>query len=311
MISRKEILAIKAAKLYYKDNKTQEEIANILNISRSTVSRLLSWARNKGLVQITVAPLFNEELAKLLHEKYGKQFIIVDLEGENETNVINAIGSAAAMYFINHVNHEMTVGITWGKTIAQMVEHVPSVPKRNVKIVQMVGCLGNPQRDVHAPSLVLQLARRVNAQAVLLPAPGIVADITVKNALLKEQIIQDVFSIFSQIDIAFVGIGSLSTNSLIIQDSLLSAQDIEHLYARGAVGDIALRFFNAAGAAIETEVNAKVIGIDLERLKTIPTVVGVAGGIHKTQAIRGALRGDLIDVLITDALTAEHLLEGG
>lgn len=311
MSDRKEILAIKIARLYYKENQTQENIAKALKISRSTVSRLLSWARKNGLVKITVAPLINEELANLLHEKYGKQFVIVDAEQEDPGHVTSAIGSAAASFFADHIGNEKIIGITWGRTIAQMVEHVQSMPKEGLTIVQMVGCLGNPQRDVHAPGLVLQLARRTNAKAVLLPAPGIVADVNTKNAFMREQAIQSVFRMFSCIDVAFVGIGVLTKDSLIIQDALLTEQDIKMLSNKKAVGDIALRFFDEEGRALRTEIDKRVIGIDLDQLRDIPMVIGVAGGISKLRAIHAALQGDIIDVLITDTFTAQHLLETG
>lgn len=47
----------------------------------------------------------------------------------------------------------------------------------------------------------------------------------------------------------------------------------------------------------------------LQQLRKVDRVVGVAGGVRKTAAIRAALRGGLVNVLITDRFTAERLLQ--
>jgi DNA-binding transcriptional regulator LsrR (DeoR family) len=81
--------------------------------------------------------------------------------------------------------------------------------------------------------------------------------------------------------------------------------------AAGAVGDINLRFFNSKGEAVPSEIDNSVIGLSLEQIRGIDRVVGVAGGAAKLNAIRGALAGRLVDVLITDHITANHLLDNG
>ena len=78
---------------------------------------------------------------------------------------------------------------------------------------------------------------------------------------------------------------------------------------RGAVGDICLRFFDAAGAPVQTPLDDRVISIELAQLKQVKRVVGIAGGKRKTAAIRGALAGGWINMLITDRSTAERLLQ--
>jgi DNA-binding transcriptional regulator LsrR (DeoR family) len=110
--------------------------------------------------------------------------------------------------------------------------------------------------------------------------------------------------------VAFVGIGAPTPDSVVMNDgSIITPQELEDLLQRGAVGDISLRFFDTYGQPVESDVNARVIGITLEQLAQVKRVVGVAGGADKQQAILGALRGNLVDVLITDSVTAAQLLE--
>ena len=91
--------------------------------------------------------------------------------------------------------------------------------------------------------------------------------------------------------------------------SIISQAELDGLLEKGAVGDIALRYFDAEGRGVESEINDRIIGITLEQLKRGPKVVAVSGGPHKVPAIGAALRGGLIDVLVTDSVTAEKLLE--
>jgi DNA-binding transcriptional regulator LsrR (DeoR family) len=93
-----------------------------------------------------------------------------------------------------------------------------------------------------------------------------------------------------------------------MQTGILTETDLAELKALGAVGDIALRFFDADGRPIEHPINDRIIGLDLNQIKAIPHVVGVAGGQGKYEVVRGAVRGHLVDVLITDELTATRLI---
>jgi DNA-binding transcriptional regulator LsrR (DeoR family) len=107
---------------------------------------------------------------------------------------------------------------------------------------------------------------------------------------------------------AIVGIGSLNSYSISVRDeTILTQADLDEAVANGAVGDLVNRFIDSNGRPVQAELNERIIGIDLDHLRQIPRVVGVAGGINKIEPIQAALRGKLIDVLITDQATAESL----
>ena len=89
--------------------------------------------------------------------------------------------------------------------------------------------------------------------------------------------------------------------------NIFSRAERAELQRLGAVGDICFRFYNLEGQPIKSSLMKRVIGIDLDKLRACNSVVGVAGGMEKMQAILGALRGGLIDVLITDQRTGEAL----
>jgi DNA-binding transcriptional regulator LsrR (DeoR family) len=114
---------------------------------------------------------------------------------------------------------------------------------------------------------------------------------------------------FKQLDFAFVGIGAPNPESVLIRDgSIISNSELGMLLQKGAVGDIALRFFDSQGQAVQSEIDNRVIGITLDQLKQSGRVIGIAGGPGKLPSIMGALSGKFINVLITDSVTAEKLL---
>lgn len=121
--------------------------------------------------------------------------------------------------------------------------------------------------------------------------------------------VQNAFQMFKKINVAFIGIGSASSTSFIRHHNILSDEDLANLRSLGAVGETALRFFDANGGAVLSELEEQIIGISLSDLKQIPRVVGMSGGPHKQEVVRAALHGKLIDVLITDHILARHLVD--
>jgi DNA-binding transcriptional regulator LsrR (DeoR family) len=106
-----------------------------------------------------------------------------------------------------------------------------------------------------------------------------------------------------------MGIGSVEPSRLLLSSgNVFTAEELAMLQERGAVGDICLRFFDPDGNPVITPLNERVISLKLEQLRRARRSVGVAGGPRKVNAIRGAIKGGWINVLITDHLTAHRLM---
>ena len=117
-------------------------------------------------------------------------------------------------------------------------------------------------------------------------------------------------ALFDRVSMALVGIGALEPSKLLASSgNVFSNEELEMLRSRGAVGDICVRFFDAQGKPVLMPLDDRVISMSLEQLKRVKRSVGVAGGKRKHEAIRGALLGGLINVLITDRFTAERLVQ--
>jgi DNA-binding transcriptional regulator LsrR (DeoR family) len=59
---------------------------------------------------------------------------------------------------------------------------------------------------------------------------------------------------------------------------------------------------------LHTAVDDRVIGIGAAQLRKVPRRVAVAGGVRKHAAIRAALLGGWVNVLITDLDEAQRLI---
>jgi DNA-binding transcriptional regulator LsrR (DeoR family) len=121
--------------------------------------------------------------------------------------------------------------------------------------------------------------------------------------------VSEALALFRQVTLALVGIGDLEPSKLLVSSgNRFSPAELDMLRDKGAVGDICLRFFDRGGIPIDSPLNDRVISMSLEQLRGVARTVGVAGGLRKMMAIRGALEGKWINVLITDRLVAEALV---
>jgi DNA-binding transcriptional regulator LsrR (DeoR family) len=156
-----------------------------------------------------------------------------------------------------------------------------------------------------------RLADLIGGEATLLPAPGIVGSRGARDVLLKDRFVREALDLFRKVTVALVGIGATEpSRALASSGNIFSPQELKLLAGKGAVGDICLRFFDVEGKPVITELNDRVISMDLDEMRVVRRVVGVAGGRRKINAIVGAVSGKLVNVLITDLGTAERMLAG-
>lgn len=305
-------LITKVARLYHERDYKQTEIAAQLDLSQATVSRLLKKAKSERIVRtvISVPTGAFPNLEDQLQRTYKlKDVIVVDCVQKEDP--MREIGAAAAYYVETTLKQGEVIGISsWSGTLLAMVDAMHPISRQTeAQVVQILGGVGNPSAETHANRLTGRLATLTNGEAHSLPAPGVVGSAESMRVMLEDQFTQKPLALFQSITLALVGIGAVEPSALLASSgNIFSPQELEHLQAQGAVGDICLRFYDAQGKAVSTSLNDRVIGLRLEQLRTVQRAVGIAGGERKTAAIRGALCGGWINVLITDRYTAENLL---
>lgn len=307
-------LILKVSKLYYEHHLTQLEISKRLSLSRPKISRLLKQAEEIGIVKINIIPYpgIHTELEEALEKKYGlKEAVVVEVSESNSQQAVSReVGVAAAEYFLRIVDNHQVVGMAWGTSLQAMVDAIPQADRSGVQLVQLIGGLGKPESEAHANYILRRLVAQIGCKLSILNVPGIVDKAEVKSAVLSDSHVRNLFNLFKKMDIAFVGVGVPTTDSVVMRDgTILTQSEMNMLLAKGAVGDICLRYFDNRGNPILSEIDQRVIGITLDEIKKIGTVVGVAGGPQKEQVIRAALLGKLINVIVTDHINAQKLVE--
>ena len=307
-------LMVKVARMYYVHGVRQQEITDTLGIHQSTVSRLLKRAREANVVRmiVEVPRGVYSEVEEQLEKQFGlREAVVVDCP-DDEVHMIQELGAAAAFHLESTLRPKERIGISsWSRHLLSMVDQLH--PTRRAEagvVVQMLGGVGTPDIQSQATHLTHQLSRLIGASPILLQAPGVAGSAKMRDMLLQETYIRDTIACFATLDVALVGIGDLKPSAFLESSgNSFSFSELESLRKIGAVGDICMRFFDERGEPVRSPLQNRVIGIDLPVLKRVNRIVGIAGGTSKFRAIKAAVIGKLINVLITDQKTAQKLLK--
>ncbi len=306
-------LLTKVARLYHEKGVRQPEIAAQLHLSQARVSRLLKEAAERGIIRTVVVPPagVHADLEDLVAAKYAlRDVVVVDVEG-SAADTLSALGSGAAAYLDSTLIGGDVIGVSsWSATLLAAVEVMR--PKRTQvadSVVQVVGGVGSPAVQMQATRLTGRLAEVTGGAPVFIPSPGLVGSSALREALMADPGVQAVLQMWSQLTVSLVGIGTLEPSPLLRRSgNSLAPEEQEELRREGAVGDVCLRYFDARGAAVESSFDQRVIGIGREDLLRVPRRIGVAGGEEKTDAVRAAVLGGWVNILITDLEVARALL---
>jgi DNA-binding transcriptional regulator LsrR (DeoR family) len=306
-------LVTKIARLYHEHGLRQPEIATRLHISQSRVSRLLKEAVELGIVRTIVVPPVgvHSQLEDDVRDRFGLADVVVaDAAGSDEYSVLSALSGAGSAYLETTLTGHDRVGISsWSSTLLATVDKMaPRTVSTADVIVQVLGGLGTASVQMKATHLVERMAAVTGASPVFFSAPGIVASRGARDAILDDQFAKEVLDEWSRLTVLLAGIGSVAPSPM-LKDSgnAISSSEIDLLSAAGAVGDVCLHFFDVNGSLVKTDFSERTVGIDADTLRAVPRRVGIAGGPRKYEAIRAALRGGWIDVMITDLETARRL----
>lgn len=311
---RLQLLAT-VADLYYVRQISQAEIAQRLGYSRSAISRLLSEAHEKQIVEIRVHhPLQRDvDLEMALRVRFGVQDARVARRGSLDYGQMLALlGRLGAAYLDEVWVEPCVVGLSWGTAVYEVASALQPRRLPGSEVVQLIGGIGRGDAQIDGPGVAMRVAQTVGGRYHTLNAPHIAADSAMRRALLAMPAIQDTLQLGLKASFAVVGIGSVAPErSSLLRAGYLSPTELAQIRATGAVGDICGTHFDANGRILDVDINRRVIGIDLRQLRQTPCqVIAVAGGQVKAAAIAGALRGELASVLITDSSAAERILAG-
>jgi len=303
----------RVAQMYHLDRRRQADIAAHLRISQATVSRKLKRAQEEGIVRTTVvAPsgTYSELEAALRSDFDLSEVIVVECSVDRDDAVMARIGEAAAHLLEATLRAGEIIGVSsWSETILRMVDNIHPLRSRQANyVVQTLGGIGDPTVQFHANQLTTRLAALTGAEARLLNAPGVAPSLEARQVLLGDKFVRETLGLFGRISLAFEGIGALEPSDLLARSgNIFTRRELSEIENAGGIGNISLRFFDAEGEFVRTALDDRVIGMTVEDRTRIDRVIALAGGQAKTEAIRGALRSGIIDLLITDKFTASRL----
>ncbi|MBY3069819.1 sugar-binding transcriptional regulator [Rhizobium laguerreae] len=307
-------LISRVAQMYHLEGRRQAEIAQHLRLSQATVSRMLKRAEAEDIVRTSVTPPVGtySELESALREKYDlPEAIVVECTEDRDGAIMARIGEAAAHLLEVTLAPGEIIGVSsWSQTIFKMVENIHPLKSAQAKyVVQTLGGMGDPSVQTHATQLTTRLARLTGAEPKLLAVQGVTTSREAKFLMQADPYVRETMDLFGSITLAVVGIGAVEPSELLARSgNIFSSRELSDLAEAGAVGDISLRFFDKNGKPVKTPLDDRVIGLPLEDLERVDRVIALAGGSKKTDAIAGALRVGVIDMLVTDKFTAQRLI---
>ncbi|MCJ7694657.1 MAG: sugar-binding transcriptional regulator [Anaerolineaceae bacterium] len=310
-IRQLELLA-EVASMYYEQELSQNEIADKFYISRSRVSRLLTMAKEKGIVTFKIHHTGERsfELEQMLKRKYHlDEAFVLNSNSFDYSHILHLMGVFAARYINNQLRQGQIIGISWGKSIAQTIEALK--PDRNLKLetVQIIGgtLVQNPVIDI--PALTHLMVDKFNATGIYLNAPLYMDNLEACCRLKEQPAIAFALNKARNADMIITGIGEVSEETFsYLLSGFDNSSELDLLCEKGAVGFICAQAFDINGEACYPEFNQSIVGVSLDELKNAKNVVAVSGGKRKGAAVLGALRGGYVKVLVTDLQCVQEVV---
>lgn len=310
-MTRAELVEI--ARLYYEKKMTQQEIADKLNLSRMAVSRAISKCHLEGIIEIKInyENSYND-IEEEITEKYGNIKTII-VPYDNDKEVLRKFLSEGAIRVLQkYVQNNKYIGIGWGSTLSELYKAIPDNNKRiDTTFVPLLGGYGNTDYKINSNNITSKIGNAFNGKSLMLHAPAIIENNDLKDTLLSDKYIKEVFSCYEKLDVAVIGIGNPNIKEASIYDSgYFSQGDIYELTNSNIVCDIvSCMYLDDQGEEHSLKFLERTIGISSKSFKKTPIRIAISGGENKHLANKIALKSKSINVLVTDEKTAQNLLK--
>lgn len=315
MIDTDELLSIRAAELYYEENKTQDEIGSILRLTRWKVGRLLAQAKASGFIRIEIVHPRARRLPveRRLREVTGlRDAIVVSSAGGSGNDDLQARTAQAAADYLSGLRPiPRTLGISWGRTLHEVAAQLKPGWAQGVNVVQINGGVSLNRQDGagDAAATAVTIAHKASGSATLLPSPAILERLETKRAIESDRAVAGVLNLASGASAYLFSAGQADEKSALVDSGYLTPAQISELVRRGAVGDIVGRYIDSNGDIVDHELDDRTVGIQLEQLRAATTAIAVIAGSNKHAIARAVVRSGLCSVLVTDEDTALALLD--
>jgi DNA-binding transcriptional regulator LsrR (DeoR family) len=304
-------VAVRAAWLYYVAGNTQHEIAQKLQIARTTAQRLVALAVERGLVKVRVNHKVASclELAIALRQRHSLVLCeVVPINADSIDQVLRKIAVAGAPVMESYLNdiEPKIIALSSGQTIKAVISELNKVARPQHRLISLVGTIA---RDGASDpyDAALQAAEKIGSKCFLLPAPLLADSAEERRQWCRHRLYKVVEELSNQADVAFVGIEDMRFGCSMHRDGFVTKEEVRELLDAGAVGDYLGWAFSRTGELVRVPSQERVTSIQLPRPSKKP-VIAFAGGADKAEAVLGALRGQWINGLVTDETCARTIL---
>ena len=305
---------VQCLELYYRQAQSQKDIARTLGVSAATVSRLLKRAYDDGLVRVELDLPRTPALESALVQRYGLRDAVVVPTG-GRADVREELGVAAAAYFEKVTEHGMHVGISCGFTLYQTVRALRERRLRDLELYPLSGESTLKLVDISPNTLVGMAAAkyRPHVTAYALPVQHLASArqlLRERRRLLRDPEVRRIYAGAQDVTVALAGIGFIGDQTpgfcALAETYGVSVKRLRQL---GVVGEINYQPFDVDGRIVDRPelrpLVQRVLAVDGPHLQALSRredrwVIAVAGGPGKLAAVRGALRGRFMNVLVTD-----------
>ena len=303
---------VQVARLYYEQDLSQQEIADKLGVSQSSIAKYLIQAREQGVVEIRVVDPSesSDMLARAIREQYRLDFAaVVPGSHKSLTLTLQAVGHVAAKYLAEHIDDAAILGIAWGRSTQSFADQLSAqdIDKADVSVVPLMGESSNERIHTRMNQLVEQCSEKIRATPHFLFYPMIVDSKALYNRIMEEEAVKKIANLWGSLDWVFMGIGVLPPTpgmNIYIPEALLP-----ELAQKKVVGDICCRYFDVEGHIVQSSFADRIVAVGAEHLKRTKRVIGIAAGAEKEKALRGALKTGLFSHIFIDQELASRVVD--
>jgi DNA-binding transcriptional regulator LsrR (DeoR family) len=303
--------AARAGWLYYIAGNTQEEIARKLGVSRQTAQRLVSLSVSEKLIRVRLDHPIGVclELAERLRHSFNIEFCEVVPSDPESTSTTVGVAQAAAMELERYLvsSHPVIAAVGTGRMLRAMSEQLTPMECPQHKLVSLVGNIA-PDGSASLFDVASRVGDRVKAPHYPMPLPVIATTVHEKALLLAQTQLRNVVELAKQADVTFVGIGTIGDDAALLRDGFVKADEMRALVRAGAVGEIIGWAYDDKGQLIDGLTNDRVLSVPLTQ-PAQKKVIGIVMSMPRLKGVLAALRGNLINGLITNETMAAQLLK--
>lgn len=308
--SRTDRLRTRAAWMYYIEQMTQNDIADVLGVGRVTIVRLLAEARARNEVKISIDSKLSSliGLERRLEKAFGLERAIVAPLSAPGNDPISAIAAATGNYLSEVMRHGMRVGVGWGRTLFNTLSFINARSLNDFTVISLLGGISQPRR-FNPAEFAWQFAEIFQGEGYLIPAPALVDSIETKRALIDRCGLKYVFEMAENLDMVLLSVGGIESATTSYRVGHITEEQRDSLANMGAVGDLLYHFYDIDGKLVDHPIQDGVMSVSVETLQKAPARILTSGGREKIAALLGAMKLIRPTVFITDEESAASLLE--